>query len=433
MRKEGELLSRTTTTKGDLAKEIETANSLYKEQIGYLKEMYSLRTQRLSVSDGSDQAKQLDAQIQKYGQLIAKSREQANGLSEEARQLSNLNKLGEERAKVIKSYQAALKSESNGDAGLSRMTDEYKRLSEYVRQYNTSLQTGQGTDYWSQRIESSRKLLAQQSEELKKLDLTADRKQKLLDLEQKIANVRTKQPESPAKTDWLAEAQGALQKMQTALSGVGRDKTSKNWEGMLDWAKVGDKAKEAADEAARQAKETGITGDKLENIKNIQRQVNELYSKQNDMLNLAKEALDSIGTKLTQQLATWTTNTLKDMFKDAISYASEYYDLMNEIRIVSGYSEEEAKKLGEEYRKMAREMSVSSTDIAKAAVEFWRQGLDETETNKRVEAATQYAKISSMDFAEAAELITAATNTLDISAQHVADVFAYLGDESASG
>ena len=48
-----------------------------------MKEMYSLRTQRLSVTDGSDQAKQLDAEIQKYGTLIAKSREQVNSLSKE--------------------------------------------------------------------------------------------------------------------------------------------------------------------------------------------------------------------------------------------------------------------------------------------------------------------------------------------------------------
>ncbi len=38
-----------------------------------------------------------------------------------------------------------------------------------------------------------------------------------------------------------------------------------------------------------------------------------------------------------------------------------------------------------------------------------------------------------MEFDEAAELITAATNTMDVSARRVVDVFAYLGDASASG
>ena len=43
---------------------------------------------------------------------------------------------------------------------------------------------------------------------------------------------------------------------------------------------------------------------------------------------------------------------------------------------------------------MAREMNVSATEIATAAVEFWRQGLDEDEVNRRLEATIQYAKIS---------------------------------------
>ena len=78
-------------------------------------------------------------------------------------------------------------------------------------------------------------------------------------------------------------------------------------------------------------------------------------------------------------------------------------------------------------------MSVSATEVAKAAVEFWRQGLGEDETEKRLKASIQYAKISAMEFDEAAELITAATNTMEVSAQHVADIFAYMGDASASG
>lgn len=397
--------------------------------------MYSLRTQRLSVADGSDQAKQLDAEIQKYGTLIAKSREQVNSLNDEAKQLSNLNKLGEERAKIIKQYQTALKADKSGDAGLKQMTEEYKRLSEYVRNYNSEQKAGQDTSYWQKRIEDSSKLLSQYSEELKKLDLTAERKQKLLDLEQKIVDVQAKQnlPTVEAGAEELAKVQDAYAKMQAALSGLGRAQANKDWSSKDYWKDVGSEANKAANEAAKTAKEHGVTGERLKTILSLQRQVNDLYSRQSSMLSSVNKALSDIGTRLAQQVTMWATSTLKNTFKDAIEYAEEYYDLMNEIRIVSGYSEDQAKRLGSEYRKMAQEMSVSSTDIAKAAVEFWRQGLDEDETNRRIQAATQYAKISSLDFAEAAELITAATNTLDISAQHVADVFAYLGDESASG
>ena len=65
---------------------------------------------------------------------------------------------------------------------------------------------------------------------------------------------------------------------------------------------------------------------------------------------------------------------LTTMWRNATTYAQQYYDKLNEIRIVTGRTEAEANKLGQSYRKMAAQMSVASTDIAKAAVEFWRQG-----------------------------------------------------------
>lgn len=78
-------------------------------------------------------------------------------------------------------------------------------------------------------------------------------------------------------------------------------------------------------------------------------------------------------------------------------------------------------------------MRVSAIEVAKAAVEFGRQGLPEDKVTERLTSTIHYAKISAMAFEEAAELITAATNTMDVSAKQAADLFAYLGDESASG
>ena len=124
---------------------------------------------------------------------------------------------------------------------------------------------------------------------------------------------------------------------------------------------------------------------------------------------------------------------LKNMWDGMTSYARNYYDAMNEIRIVTGYTEEQAEKLGASYRALAADMSVSSQEIAKAAVEYWRQGLDESEVEQRLKYTTVYAKISAMDFQQAAELMTAATNSMGMSADRVADVWAYLGDASASG
>lgn len=159
--------------------------------------------------------------------------------------------------------------------------------------------------------------------------------------------------------------------------------------------------------------------------------------------NLAKQAgavddNQKMMQQMVQQAERWLATMvvmrgLREVWRHASDYAKQYYDAMNEIRIVTLMSQEDADALGAKYRQMAQDMSVSSTEIAKAAVEYWRQGLDESEVESRLQYTTMYAKISAMDFAEAAELMTAATNSMGLSADRVADVWAYLGDASASG
>lgn len=151
-------------------------------------------------------------------------------------------------------------------------------------------------------------------------------------------------------------------------------------------------------------------------------------------LNSSVDAAEKLYQKFTQIVSVMTIlNGLKTLWMNAWEYSSSYYDSLNEIRIVTGLTEVEAEKLGEEYRKLAKEMSLSSTDIAGGAVEFWRQGLGEEDVNSRLVETSKYAKISGQEFNEAAELITAATNSMELDAERVVDVFAYLGDASASG
>jgi len=142
---------------------------------------------------------------------------------------------------------------------------------------------------------------------------------------------------------------------------------------------------------------------------------------------------DSVGNAAYRMVEDFVEDKIREFWTNGWEYAQSYYDQLNEIRIVTGQTAEEAAQMGKVYRNMAKEMSVSSTEIASAAVEFWRQGLDESEVNSRLKNTTQYAKISGLEFQEAAELVTAATNSMNLDAQRVVDVFAYLGDASASG
>lgn len=188
---------------------------------------------------------------------------------------------------------------------------------------------------------------------------------------------------------------------------------------------------ETKEKLARIAKDAAAAEDKH---RVAAQKVTDTVHKQNEATNKANKQTQQMVNQLERWLATMVVmRGLTSMWKSMTDYAKSYYDAMNEIRIVTNMTEEQADQLGSRYRQMAQEMSVSSKEIASAAVEFWRQGLPEDEVESRLRATTVYAKISAMDFAEAAELMTAATNAMGVEAGHVADVWAYLGDASASG
>lgn len=112
---------------------------------------------------------------------------------------------------------------------------------------------------------------------------------------------------------------------------------------------------------------------------------------------------------------------------------NELNKTLTKIAIVTGQTQQEVAKLGEEYNKLAYQMGVTTNEVARASVEFLRQGLSQEETMKRVQVATKYAKISSLDFNKAAEILTATTNSMNVDIQRAADVFSYLGDVTATG
>lgn len=123
---------------------------------------------------------------------------------------------------------------------------------------------------------------------------------------------------------------------------------------------------------------------------------------------------------------------LRTLWRNAITYAQEYYDKLNEIQIVTQKSDTQMQNISNTFKNMAKGLKISSTDIATAATTFYRQGLDEEETKSRTKWASMYAKITAQSFDEAATQVTASVNSMGISAQEVVDVFTYLGDNSAS-
>jgi TP901 family phage tail tape measure protein len=122
-----------------------------------------------------------------------------------------------------------------------------------------------------------------------------------------------------------------------------------------------------------------------------------------------------------------------DSIKNAVSYISQLDNSLNEIRIVTGQSQEEVQKLASSYNNLAKSMSVSTTEVTQQAVDLYRQGLDSSGVEERMQAIIKYAKISSLSLADSNKIITATMNATGESAQKVIDIFSYLGDVTASG
>lgn len=197
-------------------------------------------------------------------------------------------------------------------------------------------------------------------------------------------------------------------------------------------------AYEQYSESVRNAVESDATIIKMqEDIELAQARFNDMQNERarQEMERQQQESINAMdrGVMFVGRIA---LSAIREQWNAAIDYATSYYDTLNEIRVVTGKSEAEATQMGDNFRKLAKEMKVTSTELAGAAVTFYRQGLNDTEVNDRLNWVTKYAKVANIDFDTAAELITASSNAMSEDIQgnieRVVDVFLYLGDAAAT-
>jgi hypothetical protein len=119
-----------------------------------------------------------------------------------------------------------------------------------------------------------------------------------------------------------------------------------------------------------------------------------------------------------------------NFLKDGISYVNELNKSLTEISIVTYQSQQQVAALGEQYNKLAQSMGTTTDELSATAAELYRQGLSADQVTSRMKTITEYAKISSLDTKSASEIMTAAINSMGVSAQKAADVWSYLGRQN---
>lgn len=120
-------------------------------------------------------------------------------------------------------------------------------------------------------------------------------------------------------------------------------------------------------------------------------------------------------------------------FTEGVQYVNEFNKSLTELSVVYLKNQDYVEGLGEQIRKLGRDMSIGYDELAKGTVEFARAGLDQQTTFDRMQTTIKYAKISNLSFSESAKIMTAAINSMGVTAERAADVFSYMGDATASG
>lgn len=361
-----------------------------------------------SVQKGYTEVGQAITEVWKNGQKVSSSITVSDNIGK-------ANILYAEQSKLLKSlYEMKTKITTETDGGTVANLNEQVTTTQWLIDMNDQIISGMD---------------AQIVKQSKIVGLVAEEER----LKQQLAKTQATQQKS-TEFGYLNQAKQAYRELMDGYKGYNNAVRNGNQESTSYWQKSIDGSIETLNGLEKIAQGLNEESDVRRQIIALIQKAKDAQDAQADSAEKFKGTTDKIVSRLIQMASTFLImRGLSTLWREATTYAQSYYDKMNEIRIVSMQTEEYADHLGSSYRRLAKNMSVSSTEIATAAVEFWRQGLSEADVNERLQETTKYAKISGMEFASAAEIVTAATNAMEVDAQRAVDVFTYLGDASASG
>lgn len=91
-------------------------------------------------------------------------------------------------------------------------------------------------------------------------------------------------------------------------------------------------------------------------------------------------------------------------------------EAMTDIRIVTGASVDEANSLMTSYNKLAKELGTTTTEVAKSASEWMRQGYSASESVNLITASVKLARLGFMDMSSATTSLTAVLKGFNLQA-----------------
>ena len=116
-------------------------------------------------------------------------------------------------------------------------------------------------------------------------------------------------------------------------------------------------------------------------------------------------------------LAAKALNKIPQDIQKIIQYTKELDAAMTNIRIVGGYTEEQAKNLTKKYIELGSTLSVTTTEIAQGMNDWLRQGYEaEDQLEALVTASTKLSKLGMISTTEATTALTSALKAFNLTA-----------------
>jgi TP901 family phage tail tape measure protein len=108
--------------------------------------------------------------------------------------------------------------------------------------------------------------------------------------------------------------------------------------------------------------------------------------------------------------------------KEGIQYIVDLNKELTNISIVTGMTQEQTYGLAQQYNRMAKELGGTTLEVARASVEFYRQGKTAAETTELIRQSMMLSKLANMDSATSTEALTATMNGFQLETKDMMEV-----------
>lgn len=126
---------------------------------------------------------------------------------------------------------------------------------------------------------------------------------------------------------------------------------------------------------------------------------------------------------------------ITSIFSDAVRYAEDLNESLNNIRIVTGKSSDEMAQFAKQANRAAKELNTTTTRYAEGSLVYFQQGLDDASVKARTDVTAKFANVSRETLATSSEYLTAIWNNFakgSKNLEYFADVVVALGAATAS-